>query len=465
MSADGVPVAESTAPAPPSAELRKVMLVLLAWNSWPLTARTLDTLRGTDLAGATTIVIDNGSTDETARRLADYTTWVRVERVPENAGFVRGCNAGIALADPDSDIVLLNNDLIFEQADWLQRLRGSADAHPEAGIVGCRLLNEAGELVHTGTVIMPDTCWGQQSESGPEKDVGQYARDRPVQGVVFAVVYIKREVVDAIGGLDLAFMTYFEDTDYCLRARQAGFETLLCGGVTVVHTQHGSTREAGKLRDRLFKAGQAVFAARWKATLEEAYARAVLWQSTMNTPGRYSDSSRALMRGLDEAGVRVSYEYAGAGRSEAPLAEPEDSGVYLLNVIRARRVAEPPLLSIVHADADAFEVARGRVKVGYTIWAASRSAEERARRVAPMDEVWVPSAFDRDAFLADGVKRPIAVMPFGFDPDHFHPGIFAHRNPHGEYVFLASCGGTRRIGQGSSSQRSTARFVPTSQRD
>ena len=55
-----------------------------------------------------------------------------------------------------------------------------------------------------------------------------------------------------------------------------------------------------------------------------------------------------------------------------------------------------------------------------------------------MDEVWVPSGFNRDGFLASGLKKPIHVMPLGVDVDHFHPEIRGVRNPAGDFVFLAN---------------------------
>lgn len=63
---------------------------------------------------------------------------------------------------------------------------------------------------------------------------------------------------------------------------------------------------------------------------------------------------------------------------------------------------------------------------------------EWVRQANLMDEVWVPSTFNRDAYLACGLKKPIRVVPLGVDPDYFHPGIKGHPNPNGEYVFLAN---------------------------
>jgi hypothetical protein len=55
-----------------------------------------------------------------------------------------------------------------------------------------------------------------------------------------------------------------------------------------------------------------------------------------------------------------------------------------------------------------------------------------------MDEIWVPSSFNRQGFLASGLRRPIHVIPLGVDCDRFHPGIRTERNPDGDFVFFAS---------------------------
>ena len=168
-------------------------LIMLAWNQWPLTRRCLDSLLASAPFAAEVIVVDNGSSDETPAGLVAYADRVRIVALPENLGFVRGMNAGIAAARPDDDVVLLNNDLVFTQPDWLERLRDAAYAAPEHGIVGCRLLGpEAeGRINHVGGYIEADELRGQQVEGGPfERDVGQYVSTRRVQGIAFALAYV-----------------------------------------------------------------------------------------------------------------------------------------------------------------------------------------------------------------------------------------------------------------------------------
>ncbi|MEM7586146.1 MAG: glycosyltransferase [Acidobacteriota bacterium] len=419
----------------PAAGDRSATLIILAWNRWHLTERCLETLLATDLEGATVMVVDNGSTDETPERLA-ATQGIEVLTLPENVGFVRGNNAGIEAADATSDIVLLNNDLEFTQRDWLQRLRRCAHSGDDVGVAGCRLTMKDGRLAHAGTYIPLDTMWGQQI-GGREKDIGQYTRDREVEGIVFACAYLRREVLDAIGGLALDYTSYFEDTDYCLRAKQAGFKTLLCGGVTLIHDEHGSTRGDAAALMRIFQGSRKVFADKWRGTLESGFQHEVLWQSIMNFPTGYAMSCQEMLNAVNELGVKAIYRYVYGPKTVFPKEEPEGFDDYRLNVYASRKVPRKPEVGVVYAQGDVFYRNRGRYKIGYTMLEVDGFPAEWVRQGNRMDEIWVPSEFNKEGYLNSGLERPIHVMPLGVNPDYFHPGITGYRNPLGEYVFLS----------------------------
>jgi GT2 family glycosyltransferase len=414
--------------------MRPVTLIVLAWNQWPTTQRCLETLQRTDREGSEVLVVDNGSTDETPQRLADL-SWLRVLRLPTNVGFVRGNNAGIEAANPESDVVLLNNDLEFYQHDWLQRLRACAHDDPHRGVVGCRLTTPAGTLLHAGSYILADTLWGQQIGSG-EKDLGQYTQDRDVQGIVFACAYLRREVLAAIGGLSQTYHSYFEDTDYCLRAQRAGFGVRLCGGVTLVHDEHASTRTDNEMRLQLFKDSQRSFGAEWREPLASRYRRRLLWQSIMNFPTGYARSTREYLHALDESNVETAYRYVYGPGTVFPKPEPEQSGDYLLNLL-ATRSDRGREVAVVYGQGDVFERNRGRYKIGFTMLEVNGFPPEWVRQANQMDEVWVPSESNRQAFLDSGLTSPIHVIPLGVNTDYFHPQALAFPNPSEEYVFLA----------------------------
>jgi len=416
---------------------RPVTVIVLCWNRWELTRRCLETLHAnTDLGTVEVLVVDNGSEDETPARLAEI-PWIRTLRNPTNLGYVRGNNAGIAATDPSRDVLLLNNDIEILEPGWVDALRRTAHSAPDIGVVGCRLRLPDGRLLHAGTFILPETMWGQQI-GALERDVNQFANDRDVQGIVFACAYLRREVIDAIGGLSEAYQSYFEDTDYCLRAHAAGFRTVCCGAVTLLHHEHGSTSDTPELFDAIFQKSRAEFRRRWTAPLEAVHDLGVHFQSVTNAAHGYATSCRGLLRRLDERGLRVTYSYLYGPGTPVPHGEPENSGDYYLNVIRDRSHKRHPEISVVYGLGNLFDRSVGRYKVGYTMLEVDGFPAEWVRQANALDEVWVPSAFAREAFRRCGVTRPIHVMPLGVDTDRFHPGARGFPNPSGDFVFLTS---------------------------
>ncbi len=419
--------------------MRGAALVVLAWNQWPLTRRCLDSLFATDLDDCEVIVVDNGSSDDTPDAIAAYASRVRYLRLPENLGFVRGMNAGIAAARPDDDVVLLNNDLRFTQRDWLNRLRDAAYAAPDIGVVGCRLLGPEpeGRLYHAGGFIEPDALWGQQTESGTvEREIAQFTRTRRVQGIAFALAYIRRDCLVRIGALDPVFHSYFEDTDYCLRAAAAGIATVVAGDVTIRHDQHGSTQDDGGFRRRLWEASRASFAERWQKRLADDYRGTVLWQGTTRFPPAYAILARTLLRRLDARGLRMAFAPV-AGE----IAAPED---YRVDLAARRRWATTPGAALVCAPAPHFEKAQGRFRAGLGFGEWDRVPARWAESARALDRLLVPDEFQAEAFRAAGVSVPIEVVPLGVDRDYCHPRVPAPRDEHGNFVFVATIGDVSR---------------------
>ena len=170
--------------------MRKVSIIILILNGLDYTKKCLDSLKDSviDEQNVDVYVVDNGSERDTIQYL-EAIIWITLSQNGENLGFVRGNNVAIDQIK-SGDIVLLNNDIIITQMNWLQQLQETAYEDEKNGVVGCRLINENGEFLHAGTYIYPETFWGQQIGGG-QKDIGQYAEDRKVQGVVLECSYIK----------------------------------------------------------------------------------------------------------------------------------------------------------------------------------------------------------------------------------------------------------------------------------
>ncbi len=411
--------------------MRRAALIVLAWNRWELTKRCLDSLLASDPDAVDIVIVDNGSTDQTPTALADYADRVRVVSLPENLGFVRGMNAGIAAAQPDDDVVLLNNDLLFTQADWLGRLRDAAYAAPENGIVGCRLLGPEteGRVYHAGGFIEPDDLHGEQTESGHvEREVAQYSRLRRVQAIAFALAYIRRDCLERIGGLDPAFHSYFEDTDYCLRAADAGIANVVAGAVTLQHDQHGSTEGDGGFRERLFAQSRATFGARWRERLRGNYRGEAVWHGVTRFPTEHAELARLLLRRLDARGLHMAF-----APTAREVADPQDRR---LELAARRAIPALPDIALVCAPDAAFAQAQARHRVALAFGEWDRVPAAWAHAANGLDRLLVPDAFQRDAYRAAGVRIPIDVLPIGVDRDYCHPDVPAPRG-HDVFVFLA----------------------------
>ena len=250
-----------------------------------------------------------------------------------------------------------------------------------------------------------------------------------MQGIAFALAYLRRDCIERIGGLDEAFHSYFEDTDYCLRAADAGIASVVAGAVTLRHDQHGSTRDDGGFRQRLGEASRATFAARWQQRLRDLYRGNVLWQGTTRLPVAYAHLARSLVRRLDARGLRMAY---------AAVAREEPSSEDIrLDLAARRRWPHPADAALVCAPGPYFPQARGRRRIGFGFGEWERVPAEWAAAAASLDLLLVPDAFQRDAFAAAGVRVPIEILAPGIDRDYCHPHVPAPRDPRGRNVFLA----------------------------
>ncbi len=406
-------------------EARPVSVIVLSWNGLEVTRACVSSvLERTRHPDFRLIAVDNASTDGTLEYLRGV-QGITVIANPENVGFVKGNNAGIRACD--TDVVLLNNDTEIIQDDWLERMQEVAYSAPDIGIVGCRLVNADGALVHAGTYMPVPSYWGQEYP-GDERDIGQYPDDAEVEGVIFACAYIKRELIDRIGALDEDYFSYFEDTDYCMKARQAGYRVFRCGGATVKHLENASTDLNRMDFSGTFRRSREVFLSKWKDALDGRYDRALTWHSFISGEDLYSRASAKLLWALDRAGVDVNLGFL-EGAERAELAD------FRINDMK-NRGGDRRRPQVLFGPPEMAGLADGSYNIGYVFTPYDRFKPDWVKELNRLDEVWVPSAFQREAALASGVKRDVTVMPLGVDPAYLHPGIKGHPLE-GRFSFLA----------------------------
>jgi hypothetical protein len=243
-------------------------------------------------------------------------------------------------------------------------------------------------------------------------------------------MYIRRDVYEAIGGFDPAYFSYFEDTDYCLRASQAGYHVICVGDVQVTHLENTSTKVNRSDWQAMFSAGRQTFVQRWRDHYAARYTRSLLKHSLLAAPTGYATSSREFVRELDRRSVDVRTACIfGTDYTEPKTRDPRIDQM----LSRPKDLSFP---QVVYSQADAFVKNSGRYKIGFTMHETDRLPEDWVRQANQMDEIWTPTHWGAEVFRASGVTRPIYTIPLGVDPNYFHPDIVG-RKPTNRFVFLS----------------------------
>ncbi|MBA2361208.1 MAG: glycosyltransferase family 2 protein [Actinobacteria bacterium] len=226
--------------------MAELSAVVVTYNAVPYVEPCLESVEGLE-----TIVVDHGSTDGTLDLVrVRFPAATVIEQ--ENRGLAAGWNTGIR-ATSTKHVVVLNSDawLTGEAADGLVRF---ADGVPRAGWIAPRLVNPDGSL--QPSVRGFPTPWRLATEYlflrklAPRSRLlnGFYGAGFPhdeVREVDFAKAacfLIRREAFDEVGPFDEAFFLFSEETDWCYRARSAGWRTLFFPGAEAVHVGGASWR-------------------------------------------------------------------------------------------------------------------------------------------------------------------------------------------------------------------------------
>lgn len=174
------------------------------------------------------ICVDNASADGSARLIRAQYPQVTLLPQPVNLGFAGGVNVGLHAASGDV-LVLLNQDCVV-QTGWLDALIAGLADNPSFGIVGGTVLNADGSVHHAGACLQRPLAYGEHLHDATDPT------PRAVDYVTGALFGITRAAWDAVGPLDDGFYpAYYEETDYCYRARRHGFEIGYVPGATAVH--------------------------------------------------------------------------------------------------------------------------------------------------------------------------------------------------------------------------------------
>jgi GT2 family glycosyltransferase len=216
-----------------------VVVIVLTWNQRDLTLDCLASLAEMDYPqdALQVIVVDNGSRDGTPAAIRERFPAVTVLENGDNMGFAEGNNVGIrhALQGSSEYIMLLNNDTEVDRL-MLRELLAVMQARPEAGIVGPKMLYfEPSDLIWcAGNRInwrTGDTIRLRAEQPDKEAD----GKPQQVDFITACAICLRREVIEQVGFLDPRFFIYYEETDWCVRAKNRGWHILYVPAARLWH--------------------------------------------------------------------------------------------------------------------------------------------------------------------------------------------------------------------------------------
>ncbi len=237
-----------------------VAIVIVAWNQRDKTLDCLASVAALRHAPGRVVLVDNGSAPPLAAAVGERFPTVETLRLPRNLGFAGGYNAGLrhVLAGEPAAVLLLNNDTLLapDALDQLiaemeekrltpggedARTQGVDDETERVGLVTAKIYYAA-EPERIWTVGANLNIFLDLKEGGQgQRDTGQWAEPRDVDFAPFCGILIRREVFATVGLLDEAFFLYYEDMDYCRRARRAGWRIRLCPPAHIYHAVSASS--------------------------------------------------------------------------------------------------------------------------------------------------------------------------------------------------------------------------------
>jgi len=238
-----------------------VLAVVVNWNGEEVLGPCLETLLASTYPNLRVLVVDNDSTDASVALTKERFPSVRVVEMEKNEGYASGVNAGLEAAREEGAeyALLLNNDIELD-----------------AGAVGAMVRAASGRerVAFVGPLIYyhdrPDVVWsaggavsmwtGNIRHLGlRDRDKGQFTEVVSVDYVTGCAMLASMEAVESVGVMDEGYYMYNEDTDWCVRAREAGYEVLFAPEARIWHKvsmSSGGGLTSYKIYNRLRSTGR-----------------------------------------------------------------------------------------------------------------------------------------------------------------------------------------------------------------
>ncbi|HSQ37460.1 MAG TPA: glycosyltransferase, partial [Acidimicrobiia bacterium] len=410
-----------------------VSIIVLSRDGAEHLRRLLPALDTTAYRSFEVLVVDNASTDDTARVLElAWSFPLRHLRNEYNASFSDGNNQAVAESRGEF-VLLLNNDIEPITDQWLGAMVAAFDQEPEPAAVGALLVYpELGDPERDLTVQHRGLSFGfkegmplARNLHGDDPTDPALSATFPVPGATGAVLAVRRSTYETVGGLTSGYVYGIEDVDFSLKLRACG-GIVVAGAAALFHHEGATHKESVATVVRVNRMGNwRRLAETWGPRITRSVRRDVLGGSGVWTGGKARTVAITVTDDKESRGRGDYYTAHGLGEAFAA----EGWNVLYAEGVRDRWYRLPDDVDLVVSLLDTYDV-RSAPEGAFTIaWVRSWIDRWLSRPWFDDFDLVVTSS-DKAAGLiaaASGSRPP--VLPLAADPGLFHPGP-----PHPSFV-------------------------------
>lgn len=239
----------------------KVSIIIVSWNVRDLLKKCIESVfvfsKNTEFE---VIVVDNASSDGTAEMIQKYFPEICFIKNEQNLGFAKANNLGIARAKGEY-VLLLNPDTEFVE-DALSKVVEKMDSDKKIGVLGCKLINQdkttQSSVRKFPRILDIIAIFSKVYKFIPsvldkylEKDF-DYSKEQNVDQVMGAFFLVRKDVFSDIGMMDEKYFIWFEEVDFCLRAKKTGWDVLYFPSTCVIHYGGKSFEQAKTAKKQMW---------------------------------------------------------------------------------------------------------------------------------------------------------------------------------------------------------------------
>lgn len=230
---------------------KSVAIIVLNYNNAKDTLECLNSINKLININFHTIVVDNHSTDNSVKALLNEFPSLNLIQSSINGGYAYGNNLAIKKAQEEKYdyVCILNNDVIVEP-DFLNQLVAYGDEHPEAGVIGPRICEyEDDQLIESAGSTVNMNLGKVTRLFHKEKEETVKGKIIPCDYIGGACMLVRMEAINIVGDIPEDYFLFYEENEWCLKIKQAGFDVVCVADAKVIHKGSASINKVSGLSE------------------------------------------------------------------------------------------------------------------------------------------------------------------------------------------------------------------------